>query len=234
MLYEHTCLEGALVRRYKRFFADVLLPNGSLVVCHCPNTGRMTGCNNPGSPVRISPACNPKRKLKWTLEQVCTDSSWIGVNTNLANRLVKEGILSGVIHELKGYDSLKPEQKYGENSRIDFLLEGHSKHQKQRCFVEVKSATMRREDDVVIFPDAITARGTKHLNELALQVKQGHRAVVVFCVQRDDCCRFEPTREIDPNYAAAFTRAREVGVEFLAYVAKLSAEEVILYRSIPA
>ena len=172
---------GKLIRRYQRFLADVELADGTVVTAHCPNTGSMRGCNLPGSPVFLSSSSNPARKYHYTWELVQADGCWVGLNTLLPNRLVREGIENGVIGELAGYPLIRPEVKYGENSRIDLLLEGPA----GRCYVEVKNVTMVA-GGIALFPDAVTERGQKHLRELMEVVRNGERGVIFFVVQRAD------------------------------------------------
>lgn len=223
MRYPTPCLEGVLERRYKRFFADVRLGDGALAVSHCVNTGRMTGCAEPGFRARISAADNPKRALRWTLEQVHDGNTWIGVNTRLANALAIEALAAGLVPSLTGYATVLTEQRYGENSRIDVLLGDHPERSGQRCFVEVKSTTLA-EGDVALFPDAVTARGTKHMHELRRQVEAGERAAILYCVQRDDCAVFRPADAIDPGYGMALREALAAGVEAYAFTVRPTSE----------
>jgi len=230
MKYPEPLLEGVLLSRYKRFFADVEY-RGETLVTHCPNTGRMTGCATPGWRARFSTSNNPKRKLKWTLEQVHDGSTWIGVNPNRANALVREAIERDHIPELRAYSELKTEQRYGEGSRIDILLEG-GPAAAPSCWIEVKSTTLG-EGNVALFPDAVTARGAKHMRELAAMVRKGHRCVVFYCVQRVDCTVFKPADEIDPVYGQALRDAVAAGVETLAYTAAASESELVLTTPLP-
>jgi len=232
VVYPDTLVEGELLRRYKRFFADVRLDSGQIVVAHCPNTGRMTGCNSPGFRARVSPANNPKRKLQWTLEQVNDGSTWIGVHPSRANRLAVEAIESGVIGELSGYKTLETEKRYGEKSRIDILLSGHDSRPESLCYVEVKSTTLA-ENGTGFFPDAVTERGTKHLRELTAMRRQGHRAMVLFCVARADCHTFRPADEIDPTYGQTLRESIEAGVEAFAYRAEVEANAIRLAERLP-
>ena len=225
-----------LSKRYKRFFSDhILVSNDQLVVASCPNTGRMTGLLNEGATSWVAPVDSKTRKLKWDwhlVEAPDADGNWqlVGMNTGWPNELVKEAIEGGVIAELQGYDQLVPEQKYGEqNSRIDLLLKGQGKPD---CYVEVKNCHLRRQGKLAEFPDAVSARAAKHMEELALMVSQGHRAVVVFCVQRMDCERFDVARDIDPAYDKAFQAARAAGVEVLAYACTLSPEQITVSHAI--
>ncbi|MFC4347043.1 DNA/RNA nuclease SfsA [Kordiimonas lipolytica] len=233
MIFENALTEGRLIKRYKRFLADVELPDGSVVVAHCANSGSMLGCKEPGSRVYLSPNTNPKAKLDWRWEMVEVDGHLVGINTSHPNKLAEEAILGGVIPELAGYGSLRREVKYGQNSRIDILLEAPEEASKSaQCFVEVKNVTLKVGDDAQ-FPDAVTARGTKHLRELMDMVTEGHRAVMLYLVQRGDCLSFAPAADIDPTYAAALREAKEAGVETLCYVCDLSTEGIRVDRPMP-
>jgi sugar fermentation stimulation protein A len=215
-------VRGTLVRRYKRFLTDVELAGGEVVVAHCANPGSMLSVNAPGAEVWLSPARNPERKLRYTWELVRVGTGLVGINTAHPNRLVEEAIGAGTITELDGYSSLRREVKYGRNSRIDLLLEDDGRPD---CYVEVKNVTMRRgEDDAAPaeFPDSVTARGTKHLAELSRMVAEGHRAVMVYLVQREDSRRFTIARDIDPVYAEALDDALASGVEVLCYGCRMS------------
>lgn len=215
---------GILIARYKRFLADVLLPNGEQITLHCPNTGAMTGCATPGDTVWFSTSDNPKRKYAhtWELTQTQADD-FICVNTQRANQLVQEALQQKRIAELAAYNEILPEQKYGsENSRIDFLLKETNLPD---CFVEVKSTTLLTENGVGMFPDAKTERGQKHLRELTQIVEQGQQAVIFFAILHTGIHQFEVAKQIDPKYAELFQLAREQGVHALAYRAEMQWEE---------
>jgi sugar fermentation stimulation protein A len=217
-----------LVRRYRRFLADVELPDGELVVAHVPNTGSMRSTREPGSPVALSFHPEEHRKLHWTLELVRAGDAWVGVNTNRPNRIVEEAIGRGRIGPLRGYPIIRREVKYGtRRSRIDLLLEREG----ERCYVEVKNVTYR-EGRRALFPDAVTARGAKHLEELADMARAGHRAVVFFLVNRVDCASMGPAREIDPTYGELLDRVAAEGVELLAYRVKNDLRESRIDRKI--
>ena len=218
-------IEGVLIRRYKRFLADVELENGRVVTAHCPNSGSMKMCATPGWRVLLSPAEKPKRKLKFTWELVHNGRCWIGINTQWPNVVAAEAICEGRIPELGGYEALRREVRYGENSRIDILLEDDLRC---KCFVEVKNVTLVGEDGRYCFPDAVTERGRKHLHELSREVSEGNRAVMLYVIQRSDGSGFRAAHEIDPAYAKALTRALNAGVEVLAYRAKVSPEGIWL------
>jgi len=226
-------IPATLIRRYKRFLADVSLEGeAELVTVHTPNTGSMLGCAEPGSRVWLQDSGNPARKyrLGWELSSSET-GTLIGVNTHLANQLVREGIETGVITELQGYASLRQEVRYGEEgSRIDLLLQHAAR---PACYIEVKNVTLLKGEGVAAFPDAVSQRGTKHLRELTSLVRQGYRAVLLFCVQRGDAMAVEPAREIDPGYADTLRRAVKQGVEVLAYRAQVTTSEIYLQTRLP-
>lgn len=213
--------KGKLIKRYKRFLADIILENGEEITAHVPNSGAMTSCIEPNCPVWVSFHDNPKRKLKYTLELTKMGEHLICTNTGVANKIAIEAIKDGVISELQGYDSIKPEQKYGENSRIDILLEKDA----QKCYVEIKSVSLKLEDSFA-FPDAITSRGTKHLNELSNMVKKGHKAVMLYVIQRTDKAPFRLANEIDPKYAETFKEATKSGVEVLIYQSAITTKDI--------
>ncbi len=231
MIFTPPFEQGKLLRRYKRFLADVQLDDGSEITIHCPNTGSMRNCLFPGEPVWFSTSDNPKRKYAHTWEQAASDEGHIiGINTGRANALAAEAIEAGVISELTGYDSLRREVKYGsENSRIDLLLESEDK---PACYIEVKSCTLL-EQGQGYFPDAVTTRGQKHLRELMEMVKQGHRAVLLFVVQHTGITTVAAARHIDPEYAELLTQAHQAGVEILAYSCELSPSAAKLIKSCP-
>ena len=218
MQFPSSLIPGRLVSRYKRFFADVELEDGTTVTAHCPNPGAMLGLKEPGLSAFLSESDNPKRKLRYTLELIEVNdfgqTTLVGINTGHPNRLVEEAILDGTITELSGYPTLRREVKYGASSRVDILLEGEDR---PCCYVEVKNVHLLRQPGLVEFPDSVTSRGAKHLVELGEMVDQGHRAVMVFLVQRADGDRLEIARDIDPAYGMAFDTARDRGVEMLAY-----------------
>ena len=231
MQFSTPLIQGTLIKRYKRFLADVQLADGSIVIAHCPNTGAMTGCAETGWKVWLSPSNNPKRKLLYTWEVVLTDQlHWIGINTHKANVLVKEAIQENRIAELLGYKTLKPEVKFGEeNSRIDFLL---TDPEKLDCYVEVKSVTLL-DDNVGYFPDAKTLRGQKHLRELSLIANQGKRAVLLFCVQHSGIESVQVAKHIDSDYAKELKQAMLSGVQILCYGCKISSEKIYINQSLP-
>lgn len=223
---------GRLIKRYKRFLADIELENGRELTVHCPNTGSMKNCADPGSAVWIQDSGNLKRKYPfgWELVQV-EGRFWACINTGRANALIREGIETGVISELQGYESLRQEVKYGdENSRIDLLLEDQNK---PCCYVEIKNVTLLENNGIGAFPDAVTARGAKHLRELMLMVEQGHRAVLMFCVAHTGIERVRPADHIDPEYGQLLREAVSAGVEVYAYGARITPDEVTISRPLP-
>jgi len=222
------------VRRYKRFLADVVCDDGTETTVHCPNTGAMLGCDVPDSVVWLSCSQNAKRKypLTWEIVETCTGVS-VGINTNRSNRLVREAIEAGVVVELAGYPSIQAEVTLGSGrSRIDFFLSGGQAL--KDCYLEVKNVTAAVQDGIAIFPDAVSARGTKHLRELIGLVESGFRAVLCFCVQRDDVAEVRPAEAIDPTYASTLREAVAAGVELIAYRAKVGPEGIALYRRVRA
>lgn len=229
MRFSRPLRQGRLVQRYKRFFADVELDDGALVTAHCPNPGAMLGLNLPGLPVWVSPAEGAKRKLAWTLELVEADGALAGVNTLTPNRLVAEALAAGAIPELAGYAGIRPEVRYGEASRIDFLL---TDPERPACWLEVKNCHLSRGGGLAEFPDCVAARSAKHLRELSAMVGAGDRAAVLFVVQRNDCDRFAACRDIDPKFAAALDEAAAAGVEVLIYACAMGPEEIRIDRRI--
>jgi len=228
MEFDQELQPGILVRRYKRFLADVQLDKDKIITVHCPNSGSMLGCSKPGSPVMLSRSENPKRKYPHTLEMVQADRVWVGVNTALTNRLVREALEKGVINEFGKLDAITQEIKTSDNTRLDFLLE----HKDKKIFMEVKNCSLA-ENRVAMFPDAITARGTKHLRELAALRQQGNLAAVLFCVQRGDADRLMPAAHIDPLYAETLASVSAEGVLVLAYQADVSLLGIRVARKLP-
>lgn len=215
-------ISGVLLKRYKRFLADVRLETDEVVTAHCPNSGNMKGCAQPGRPVYLSRSNNPKRKLPYTWELIRMPGSLVGVNTLLPNRLVREAIACGQIEPLQGYSKIDREVGIGNRSRIDLMLRGDDL---PNCYVEVKNCTWVH-DGLARFPDAVTERGRKHMTALQELVGRGFRAVVFFLIQRMDAQTFSPARELDPAYTAALLQAAEAGVEVLAYDVNLTLESI--------
>lgn len=252
MKFKQPLIKGRFKRRYKRFFADVELdsstqdarqgqenPATEIVVAHCPNTGSMTNCLVEDSECWISKSDNPKRKLGYTLEAVTSRyGGMAGVNTGLTNKLVYEALQQGVVAELSGYNCIEKEVRFGnEKSRLDFCLsqvsDDSSKEKQNLCYVEVKNVTLGMPEGLGMFPDAVTSRGAKHLRELAQAIKEGHRAVLFFCVQHQGIDRVRPAKAIDPDYYQALEDAMRQGVEVLVYRVAMSPDAFTLSDSLP-
>lgn len=233
MKFPHPLVEGRLLRRYKRFLADIELPDGETITAHTANTGTMLGCCSPGSRVWLSVSDNPKRKYAHTWELVeAVPGVLCGINTLLSNKLVHEAIADGVIPQLRDYAKIRSEVRYGkENSRIDLLLEPVPEERRPACYVEVKNVTLV-ENEVAYFPDAVSARGSRHLRELMHMVEAGQRAVILFCVQRGDCRELRPADAIDPVYGETLRQAIEAGVEAMAWQAQVTTAGIRLARAL--
>lgn len=232
MLFPEPLQQGVLIQRYKRFLADIRLENGEILTVHCPNTGSMKNCLQPGAPAWFSLSPGLKRKYPATWEIATTPHGHLaGINTGRANRLVREALETGLLPTLRGYESLRHEVVYGcEGSRIDFLLQIKS----QPVYIEVKNVTLAEADDGDgFFPDAVSARGARHLRELAAMVRAGHRAVLVYCVQHTGIARVAAASHIDSAYASAFYDAVDAGVEVVALGASISPAEIVLDRVLP-
>ncbi|WP_165189823.1 DNA/RNA nuclease SfsA [Caulobacter soli] len=227
MLLPQPMAHGVIVQRYKRFFCDLVLDDGREVTAHCPNSGAMLGVNLPGQGAWASFSDDPKRKLAWTLQVVEAagpdGKGLVGVNTHLPNKLVAEALVGGVIPELTGYASIRPEVKYAAASRVDFLL---TDPDRPPCWLEVKNVHLSRTPPLAEFPDCKAARSTRHLEDLAAQVREGHRAVALFVVQREDCDRFKACADLDPAFAAGLERAADAGVEVLVYRCAMATGEI--------
>ena len=228
MQFKQKLQPGILIKRYKRFLADIELADKTVLTVHCPNTGSMQGCSQPGSPVMISRSDNPGRKYPHTLEMVRVGSVWVGVNTFLTNKLVREALEKKVVIEFGRLESINQEVKTSANTRLDFLLEREGK----KIYMEVKNCSLS-ENRVAMFPDAVTVRGTKHLQELAALKQQGHKAAVFFCVQRGDADCFMPAAHIDPLYAETLIKVEAEGVKVLAYQAEVNPSEITIARKLP-
>ncbi len=224
MRFQTPLVPGKLIKRYKRFFADVLLDDGREVTAHCPNTGPMTSINDPGSRVWLEPNDDPRKKLKFGWRLLQDGDAFVGVDTSLPNRIVKEALIGPGIDGLNGYEEILPEQKYGQNSRIDFLLRGSGRPD---AYVEVKSVTLNRKTGLAEFPDTVTTRGRKHLEDLGEMAHGGHRAVMLYLVQRTDCTVVTLAEDYDPAYVSAFRAAREQGMEVIALGCHITPEEII-------
>jgi sugar fermentation stimulation protein A len=227
-------LRGTLIERYKRFLADVRLEDGRQVTASCPNTGSMLGLAMPGAAVWLSESASRTRKYPYTWELVEADlgagPTLVGINTGHPNRLVAEALEARRIKHLAGYRTVRREVKYGKNSRIDILLESPKQG---LCYVEIKNVHLSRTPGLAEFPDSVTARGAKHLAEMSDMVRNGHRAVMVFLIQRGDAEALALARDVDPNYGRAFDAARRAGVEAIALRCRMSAKEIVIEKAIP-
>jgi len=227
MKFEKKLLQGTLIKRYKRFFVDIKYQNRT-IIAHCPNSGSMLGLLNPGNKVWFSVSDNPKRKLKYTLQIIEIGSKLVGINTHLSNKIILESLKAKKIQSLRKLTKIKPESKFSSNTRFDFLISNN----KEKCFLEVKNVTLVREKNIAEFPDAITSRGTKHLNELVEAKKKGYQSYLLFLIQREDCKLFKIAKDIDVNYQNAFNLALKNGVKILCYDCKLSNEEIRINNQI--
>ena len=226
MEFQTPLIRATLLRRYKRFLADIRLEDGAEAVAHCPNPGSMMGLADPGMTIWVEPNDDPKKKLKygWRLVEL-PDGHWSGIDTAVPNRVVGEALRARAIPALAAYTDIRAEVKYGQNSRIDFLARAEGQRD---AYVEVKNVHLRRSGSLAEFPDSVTTRGTKHLAELSDMVAQGHRAVMLYLVQRDDCDRMGFAADLDPGYAAAVTAAHRAGVEMLCHGTQISQSGVVI------
>ncbi len=227
MIFKEKLVHGTLIKRYKRFLADIKLDDGTVVVVHCTNSGSMKSCLENGAEVYLTPENDPKRRTKFTWEMIKINGDWIGINTGNPNKLAFEAIYAGTIHELTGYTMVKREVTFGD-SRFDVFAE----NEKEKCFVEVKNVTLK-EGKYALFPDSVTTRGQKHLKTLMDVKAAGIRAVMLYIIQRSDVEVFAPAFEIDPGYAKALEIAINAGVEVIAIQAKVTPEKIELVRKIP-
>tara|TARA_B100000029_G_C17410393_1_gene900521 strand:- start:139 stop:840 length:702 start_codon:yes stop_codon:yes gene_type:complete len=227
MKFKNKLLQGSLIKRYKRFFVDIKYQNKT-ITAHCPNSGSMMGLINPGNKAFFSQSDDPKRKLKYTLEIVEVNKKMIGVNTHLTNKIFYEALKDKKIKNLENCTNIKREVKFSEKTRFDFLV----LLKKRKAFLEVKNVTLSRKNNIAEFPDAITSRGTRHLNELINAKKKGYESYIVYIVQRDDCKSFKIANDIDKKYKNAFDNALENGVKILCYDCKLTDEEIIINNQI--
>lgn len=234
MIFSPPLKRGRLVQRYKRFLADVILDDGSAITASCPNTGAMLGLTSPGSTVWLSESASATRKYAHTWHLIEADLGQgpvvVGIDTSLPNRIVSEAITGNAIPQLAGYASQRREVKYGVNSRIDILLEDPVRG---LCYVEIKNVHLSRRHGLAEFPDCKTARGVKHLQELSEMVRQGHRAVMLYLIQRQDVESFSFASDLDPTYAKAFDAARKAGVEALAWRCRVGPSELVIDAELP-
>ena len=222
-------IEGRLIKRYKRFLADIELDTGEKVTAHCPNSGSMKGCAIPGSQVWLSVSDNPKRKYKHTWELIKVPETMIGINTLVPNKLVKQSIENGLIQELSGYDRVKAEVKTSSHTRLDLLLENEAE---EKCYVEIKNCTLV-EEGTAMFPDAVTVRGQKHLDELEHLVSLGHRGIIFFLIQRMDAKAFKPAAMIDKVYAEKLKKVVENGVEIIVRDTVINTQVIRIRNIVP-
>ena len=223
MKFTNSLIKGKLIKRYKRFFADVEV-NNKLITAHCPNTGSMLGLLNQGNEVWVSKNDNPKRKLKYTLEMIKSNKKIIGVNTHRANRIVEHGLHNKLIKEFISIKNIKPEFKYSDDTRFDFLCD--------KYLIEVKNVTLNRENEIAEFPDAITSRGSKHLKKLTESIKLGYKPYVLFLIQIENISKFRIAKDIDSDYYNNFIEAKKKGLNFIAYKCKLSSKEIVIEKKI--
>ena len=223
MKFTNSLIKGKLLKRYKRFFADIKV-NNKIITAHCPNTGSMQGLLDEGNEVLVTEHNDPKRKLKFTLEIIKAKKRYVGVNTHRANKIVNHGLENKLISEFKTIKNIKPEFKFSDDTRFDFLCDSN--------LIEVKNVTLFRENDIAEFPDAVTSRGTKHLNELCVAKNKGYQSYILYLIQRENCDSFKIAKDIDEKYKIAFNKASKNGVKILCYDCKLNNEEIKLNKQI--
>ena len=223
MKFTNSLIKGKLIKRYKRFFADVEV-NNKVLTSHCPNTGSMLGLLDKGNEVWISKVDNPNRKLKFTLEMIKKNQRIIGVNTHRANRIVEHGLNNKLLKEFSSIKTIKSEFKYSDDTRFDFLCDDK--------IIEVKNVTLNRNNDIAEFPDAVTVRGTKHLKKLTESLKRGYKPYVLFLVQIENICKFRIAKDIDSDYYDNFLKAKKNGLKFIAYKCKLNSKEIVIEKKI--
>jgi len=227
MNFENKLISGLFIKRYKRFFVDVKVGN-KIVTAHCPNTGSMQGLLNRNNNVLISKSNNPNRKLKYTLEIIEDNKSKVGVNTHSTNRIIYHALKNNLIKEFQNILKIKPETKFGSNTRFDFLL----LNKKDKFFIEVKNVTLSRKKGLAEFPDAVTTRGLKHIHELVKAGKKNYKIFIIYLIQRDDCDSFAIAKDIDPNYANALSKAVKNNLNILCYDCKFSSKGIKLNNKI--
>ena len=227
MNFENKLISGVFIKRYKRFFVDVQLKNKT-ITAHCPNTGSMFGLLKPGNKVWVSKSNNQDRKLKYTLQIIEVKKTKVGINTHLTNKIVLNAFKNNNLNLLGKNEIIKPEVKFGANSRFDFLIS----NKKNKAFIEVKNVTLSRKSKIAEFPDAVTSRGTKHINELVLAGKRGFKIYLMFVVQRNDCDEFRIARDIDPQYFDAITKAVKKRLKIICYDCKFSTKGIKLNKKL--
>ena len=223
MKFTSTLVKGKLIKRYKRFFADIEVNNKTLIA-HCPNTGSMLGLLDKGNDVWISKNDDPKRKLKFTLEMIKSNKKITGVNTHRANRIVEHALRNKLLKEFISIKNIKPEFKYSDDTRFDFLCD--------KYLIEVKNVTLNRENDVAEFPDSVTTRGSKHLGKLTESIKLGYKPYVLFLIQIQEINKFRIAKDIDSDYYNNFIKAKKEGLKFIAYRCKLNSKEIVIEKKI--
>jgi len=227
MNFKNKLISGLFKKRYKRFFVDIKI-NNQIITAHCPNTGSMYGLLKEGNKVWISKSNNPNRKLKYTLEIIEDNKSKVGINTHSANKIVLDGLQNNLFKEFKSTSDIKPETKFGNNTRFDFLIT----NKKNKTFVEVKNVTLSRKKGLAEFPDAITTRGLKHINELVNAGKKNYKIFILYLIQRNDCETFTIAKDIDPNYALALSKAVKNDLNILCYDCKFSSKGIKVNKKI--
>ena len=227
MKFSKRLIKGKLIKRYKRFFADINIKN-EIITAHCPNTGSMMGLLDQNNEVWISKNNNPKRKLKYTLEIIKTKDNLVGVNTHLANKIVYEGLSNNLINEFMNSESIKPEVYYNKNTRFDFLVNKNN----QNHFIEVKNVTLFRTNNVAEFPDAVTSRGSKHIKTLVDAIKKGYKSYVLFLVQIQNIENFQIAKDIDKIYYENYLLAKKDGVQFLAYRCNIDTNSITIEKKL--
>ena len=227
MFFENKLISGLFIKRYKRFFVDIKIKN-QIITAHCPNTGSMYGLLKEGNRVWVSKSKNPNRKLKYTLEIIQDKKSMVEVNTHSTNKIVKHGLQNNLIQEFKDIMTIEPEIRFGLNTRFDFLIS----FKKSKAFVEVKNVTLSRKKKVAEFPDAITSRGLKHINELMKASKKGYKIFILYLIQRNDCNLFTIAKDIDTEYAKALSKAVKNNLKILCYDCKFSSKGIKMNNKI--
>tara|TARA_B100000700_G_C15041856_1_gene855683 strand:- start:694 stop:1389 length:696 start_codon:yes stop_codon:yes gene_type:complete len=227
MRFSKKLLQGSLIKRYKRFFVDIKYQNKT-ITAHCPNSGSMMGLLKLGNLVWFSTSDDPKRKLKYTLQMIEVNKKLVGINTLLTNKIVFEALRNKKIKSLIKFNNIKPEVKFNDKTRFDFLISNDRK----KCFLEVKNVTLLRKNNIAEFPDAITSRGTKHLKELEVAKKKGYESYILYLIQREDCKSFKIAKDVDEEYKNTFDKALKNGVKILCYDCKLNNEEIRINNQI--
>jgi len=221
MKFKERLLQGTLIKRYKRFFVDIKY-NGKIITAHCPNSGSMMGLLNADNNVWFSKSNDPKRKLKYTLQIIEINKKLVGINTHLSNKIILESLKEKKIKGFMNFTDIKTEVKFSDKTRFDFLIS----NDKDKCFLEVKNVTLVRKNNLAEFPDSITSRGTKHLNELINAKSKGYKSYILYLIQREDCKYFKIAKDIDEEYKIAYEKALKSGVKVLCYDCKLNNEEI--------